>query len=149
MCVADLTDLKVTLSVFVAMNFKTVTYWIARLLAAVIMIQTLYFKFSASEESVYIFTTVGMEPWGRIGVGVMELIASILLIISATAWLGALIALGLMAGALSMHLTILGIEVNDDGGYLFILCLIVAICSAYILYLDREKIKRFLKRFTS
>jgi len=131
------------------MNFKTVTYWIARLLAAVIMIQTLYFKFSASEESVYIFTTVGMEPWGRIGVGVMELIASILLIISATAWLGALIALGLMAGALSMHLTILGIEVNDDGGYLFILCLIVAICSAYILYLDREKIKRFLKRFTS
>ncbi|HEY5822822.1 MAG TPA: DoxX family protein [Cyclobacteriaceae bacterium] len=131
------------------MDFKTITYWLARLMAAVIMLQTLYFKFSASEESVYIFTTVGMEPWGRIGVGVMELIASVLLVITAIAWLGALIALGLMAGALGMHLTILGIEVKGDGGYLFILCLIVAICAAYILYEDTDKIKRFVSRFTS
>jgi len=131
------------------MKLRTVIYWTARLLAAVIMFQTLYFKFSASEESVYIFTTVGMEPWGRIGVGIMELIASILLVITATAWLGALIALGLMVGALGMHLTILGIEVKGDGGYLFILCLIVAICSIYIIYTDRDKIRMFLKRFTS
>jgi putative oxidoreductase len=149
LCVADPTDLKFALSVFVAMNIKAITYWGARLLAAVVMFQTLYFKFSASEESVYIFSTVGMEPWGRIGVGVMELIASVLLVITATAWLGALIALGLMAGALGMHLTILGIEVKEDGGYLFILCVIVAICAAYVLYADRDKIKQFVSRFTS
>jgi putative oxidoreductase len=141
--------LNASLPFFVAMQIKKISYWIARLLAAVIMLQTLYFKFSASEESVYIFTTVGMEPWGRIGIGVMELIASVLLLITATAWLGALIALGLMAGALGMHFTILGIEVKGDGGYLFILCLLVAICSIYILFMEQEKIRQFIKRFTS
>jgi len=131
------------------MNLKVVTYWAARLLAAVIMLQTLYFKFSGSEESVYIFTTVGMEPWGRIGVGMMELIASVLLIINAAVWLGALIAIGLMAGAIGMHLTILGIEVKGDGGYLFLLAVIVTLCSAYILLIDQNKIKTVIRRFTS
>ena len=50
--------------------------WLLRILAALIMLQTLYFKFSASEESVYIFSALGMEPWGRIGTGIMELIAA-------------------------------------------------------------------------
>lgn len=131
------------------MSAKIFFYWAARFLAAIIMVQTLYFKFTGSEESVYIFSTIGMEPWGRIGIGIMELIASLLLIISATAWLGALLALGLMMGAIGMHLTILGIEVKDDGGYLFILSLIVSICSAYVLYTDRGKVIRIGKNFRS
>lgn len=127
------------------MKLTTFFYWAARLIAAVVMFQTLYFKFTGAEESVYIFTTVGMEPWGRIGVGVMELIASVLLIITPTAWLGAGLGLGLMAGAIGMHLFMLGIEVNGDGGQLFIYAMIVAICSAYILFLDRKKLINFVK----
>lgn len=118
--------------------------WAARLIAAVIMLQTLYFKFTGAEESVYIFTTVGMEPLGRIGVGVMELIASLLIIIPATSWIGAGIGLGLMLGAMGMHLTILGIEVQGDGGYLFFLALVVAICSAFILWVNKQAVLNLL-----
>lgn len=130
------------------MNSKPIIYliWAARIVAAVIMLQTLYFKFTGAEESIYIFTTVGMEPWGRIGVGVMELIASILIIIPATSWIGAGIALGLMVGAMGMHLAILGIEVQGDGGYLFFLALMVALCSAIILWINKEVVIGFLSK---
>src|SRR4051812_14652658 len=114
-------------------KIKLVVYWIARIVAAVIMVQTLYFKFSGADESVYIFSMVGIEPWGRIGTGVLELIASVLILINVTAWLGALLGLGLMAGAIFIHLTVLGIEVKGDGGYLFMLAIIVAVCCAVIL----------------
>src|SRR6267142_2095734 len=110
-----------------------ILYWGARLVAAIILFQTLFFKFSASAESVYIFSVVGMEPWGRIGVGVLELLASVLLLFSSTAWLGAGLALGLMLGAIGMHLTLLGIEVQGDGGQLFIYALVVTLCSCYVL----------------
>jgi uncharacterized membrane protein YphA (DoxX/SURF4 family) len=106
---------------------------LAKGVAALIMLQTLYFKFSASPESVYIFSTVGMEPYGRIGTGVGELIASILLLIPKTTWLGAIGAIGLMSGALFFHLTILGIEVMDDSGQLFIYALLVWISAIYLL----------------
>lgn len=118
----------------------TLFYWAARLVAAIIMLQTLYFKFTGAEESIYIFSTVGMEPWGRIGVGVFELIASVLLLVTSTAWLGAAVGLGLMVGAIGIHLTVLGIEVRGDGGQLFIYALIVALCSAYVLFVDRKKV---------
>jgi uncharacterized membrane protein YphA (DoxX/SURF4 family) len=117
-----------------------IVYWGARLFAAIILLQTLFFKFTASPESVYIFTKVGMEPWGRILVGVFELVAGVLLIIPKTAWLGAALALGLMVGAIAMHLTLLGIEVQNDGGYLFFLALIVAFCSGYTLMQNVDKI---------
>ncbi len=120
-------------------------YWAARLLAAVIMFQTLYFKFTGAEESIYIFTTVGMEPWGRIGVGAMELIASGLLLITPVAWLGAGLALGLMAGAIGMHLFLLGIEVMGDGGQLFLYAVIVAVCSAFVLYQNKAKVVNLFK----
>lgn len=129
------------------MNTRTIVYWASRLIAAVIMLQTLYFKFSASPESVYIFTTVGMEPWGRIGVGVMELVASGLLLVTVTAWLGAGLALALMAGAIGMHFTILGIEVQGDGGQLFLYAVIVAVSSIMVLWHDSEKIEAIVKRF--
>ena len=128
------------------MNKTTnIFYWGARVLAAIILLQTLFFKFTASPESVYIFTTIGMEPWGRIGVGVLELISGVLLLLSATAWLGAGLALGLMVGALGMHLTLLGIEVQGDGGQLFIYALIVVLCSGFVLVVNKEKIRGLIR----
>ena len=124
----------------------TLVLWICRLVAAALLLQTLYFKFTASAESVYIFTTVGMEPVGRIGVGVLELIAGVLLLITSRAWMGAVLALGLMAGAIFLHLTVLGIEVMDDGGQLFIYALIVSACAALILWQERMKLTTFLQR---
>src|SRR5512135_3405713 len=115
-----------------------VVSWVLRLIAAVILLQTLFFKFTAAPESVYIFTRVHAEPWGRIGSGVVELIASILLLLPATVWLGALIAMGVMAGAIFSHLTVLGIVVQVDGGLLFALALTVFITSSIILYLHRS-----------
>ncbi len=117
---------------------KTTMLWILRLIAAVIMLQTLYFKFSASEESVYIFSTIGMEPWGRIGSGVVELIASICILIPRTTAIGAVLGLGVMSGALFFHLTKLGIVVKDDHGQLFIYALLVFI-SCFILAITYRK----------
>jgi uncharacterized membrane protein YphA (DoxX/SURF4 family) len=128
------------------MTAKKYITWGSRIIAALILFQTLFFKFSGSEESVYIFTTVGMEPWGRIGVGVMELIASILLLITSLSWMGALISIGLMLGAIGMHLTLLGIEVKGDGGQLFIYAVAVLLCSLYVLWQDREKVNSFLNK---
>ncbi len=130
-------------------NLHLFLYWICRVIAALIMLQTLYFKFTASPESVYIFTTAGMEPWGRILVGIFELVASVLLLINATAWLGALLGLGLMAGAIVMHLAVLGIVVQDDGGLLFMYALIVAICSLYVLVVQRQRLFALLNFFLS
>ncbi|MEO1452065.1 MAG: DoxX family protein [Bacteroidota bacterium] len=87
-----------------------------RLVVAVILVQTLFFKFTAHPDSVYIFSTIGLEPFGRIGIGVLELIASILLLVPRTVWAGSVLSLGLMGGAIMMHLTQLGIEVQGDGG---------------------------------
>lgn len=122
-------------------------YWAARIIAALIMVQTLYFKFTGAEESVYIFSTVGMEPVGRIVVGTLELVASVLLIVNVTAWLGGLLGAGLMLGAICMHITLLGIEVKGDGGYLFYLALIVLICCSWVLFFNRQKIYTMLSGF--
>lgn len=119
-------------------------YLAARIIAALILLQTLYFKFTAAEESVYIFKTVGMEPWGRIGIGIIELIAAALLILNSTAWLGGLLGLGLMSGAIAMHSMIIGISVQGDGGYLFSSALIVALCSGFVIVQNREKITSIL-----
>lgn len=114
--------------------------WILRLIAAVILLQTLFFKFTGAPESVYIFTKVGAEPWGRIGSGVVELIAAILLLWPRFTWLGSILALGMMAGAILSHLTVLGIEVQGDKGLLFGLALTVFIASGINLYLHRAEI---------
>jgi putative oxidoreductase len=122
--------------------------WICRLVAAVILAQTLYFKFTGAPESVYIFTTVGMEPWGRIGSGVVELLAAICLLIPATVWLGALLALGTICGALFFHLTKLGLEVQGDRGLLFALAIIVLVTSATLIWLHRAAMP-LLNRWTA
>jgi uncharacterized membrane protein YphA (DoxX/SURF4 family) len=114
--------------------------WICRITAAVILLQTLFFKFTAAPESVYIFTKVGLEPWGRVGSGIAELIAAILILVPATTWLGAGLALAVMAGAIFSHLSVLGIVVMDDGGLLFCLALAVAACSVVLLFLQRRRV---------
>lgn len=119
--------------------------WIIKLTAVAILLQTLYFKFTGAEESIYIFSTLGVEPYGRIGSGVIELIASILILMPRTTLLGALMALGTMAGAIFSHLIFLGIEVKNDGGTLFILAIITFICCAILVFQNRDKIQSLLK----
>ncbi|MBK7709154.1 MAG: DoxX family protein [Acidobacteria bacterium] len=116
--------------------------WICRIVVAIILLQTLFFKFTGAEESKYIFTTLlgENEAAGRIGSGVVELIAAILIIYPGTVWLGALIALGTISGAIFSHLTKLGIVVKDDGGFLFILAIIVFLLSAVTLFIHRSAI---------
>lgn len=118
-----------------------------KVIVAAILLQTLYFKFTGAEESIYIFETVGMEPWGRIGSGIVELIAAVLLLINRTAWLGALLALGVICGALFFHFTTLGIEVLGDGGFLFILACAVFVASSIILWQERKNIPVIGKSF--
>src|SRR5271157_818932 len=118
----------------------TVFSWFLRIVAAIILLQTLFFKFTAAPESVYIFSKVGAEPWGRIGSGVVELIAAMLLLSPRFNWLGSLLALGVMAGAILSHLTILGIEVQGDKGLLFGLALTVFLASGINLILHRSEI---------
>src|SRR5437667_12882789 len=114
--------------------------WSCRIVAAVILAQTLFFKFTGAEESIYIFTKVGLEPWGRYGSGVAELIATILLLTPRFAWAGALLALGVISGALVSHLTVLGIAVKNDGGLLFGLAIVVFVTSAITAFLHRRQI---------
>ncbi|WP_228235835.1 DoxX family protein [Allomuricauda sp. M10] len=126
------------------MNFKSILNLALRAVPAVILLQTLYFKFSAAPESVYIFSTLGLEPYGRIGLGVLELIVAILLLIPKTTWMGALLGVGIMSGALFSHLTKLGIVVQNDGGTLFILALITFVFCVILLWKNRKEIP-FLK----
>jgi putative oxidoreductase len=126
------------------MNTNTLK-WALRIIAATILLQTLYFKFTGAPESIYIFTQMGIEPWGRIGSGIAELIASILILIPSTTWLGAGLALGTMMGAIFSHLTKLGIEVQGDGGQLFGLAVVVAVCAAILLWMERAALVSFLK----
>lgn len=123
----------------------TILTWIIKLTAVVILLQTLFFKFTGAEESIYIFETLGIEPFGRIGSGVVELIASILILIPRTTLLGAVMALGTMVGAIISHLFILGIEVKNDGGLLFILASITFACSIYLILMNKSKIPDLLK----
>lgn len=113
---------------------------VLRLIVAAILLQTLYFKFTAAPESVYIFQTLGAEPWGRIGSGVLELIVSVLLLWPRTVGIGAVGALGVISGALMAHLTKLGIEVQGDGGTLFYLAVAVFAGSAVLAWLHRREI---------
>jgi len=124
---------------------KTISI-ILRLVAAFIMLQTLYFKFTAQPESVYIFTAAGIEPWGRIGTGVAELIASILILWPRTIVLGALLAIGIMAGAIVTHLFILGVEVQGDGGQLFAYAWTVLVAGIVLLILHSDQLHSFKRK---
>lgn len=126
------------------MNVKSILPWVLRLVAAYLLLQTLRFKFLGLPESVYIFTKVGMEPWGRIGSGVVELIAAILLLIPRTTFFGAGLAMGTISGAIFFHLTVLGIDVLGDGGQLFFMAITVWLASAILAFIYREQLLRLL-----
>src|SRR5262245_6341696 len=121
-------------------RFQTIVTWLLQLTVAGILLQTLFFKFTGAEESVYIFSKLGAEPWGRIGSGVVELVASLLLLTPALAPMGAILTMGVMAGAIVSHLTILGIEVKGDGGLLFGLAITAFVGSAIVLAIRRAAI---------
>ena len=123
---------------------KTIFTWALRLVAAFIMLQTLYFKFTAQPESVQLFTTLGMEPWGRIGTGIGELIASVLILIPRTTLIGAIMGLGLMSGAIFFHLTKLGIYFGGDS-VLFMYAVTVFVCCALLVIIYRKNIPQLLK----
>ncbi len=128
------------------MSKKSIFIWLLRLVAAVIMLQTLYFKFTAQEESVYIFSSLGIEPWGRIGIGVAELIASILILIPRTTVYGAIMGMGIMAGALFSHLFKLGIVVMNDGGQLFVYAFLVFISCAILALLFKNQLLQLIQK---
>lgn len=125
---------------------KSIGIWLVKLIAAVILLQTLFFKFSAAPVSVFIFSELGMEPWGRIGTGILELIASVLLLIPATTLYGAILSLGLMSGAVFFHLTKLGIEVQNDSGKLFMMALIVIAICMFLIETERKKLLALFKK---
>jgi len=119
---------------------QSIVSWVLQVVVALILFQTLFFKFTGAEESKYIFSKLGMEPWGRIGSGVVELIAVILLLYPRTTTLGAILSMGVISGAIFGHLTKLGIVVKDDGGLLFYLAVAVFVGSVAILVIRRTQI---------
>jgi len=125
---------------------QAVISWLLQLVVAGILLQTLFFKFTGAKESVYIFSTLGLEPWGRIGSGVAELIAAVLLLIPSLAPFGALLTMAVLAGAIVSHLTVLGIEVMGDGGLLFALALISFGGAAIVLFIRRGQLP-FIGRY--
>lgn len=121
-------------------TFQAVSSWFAQITAAAILGQTLFFKFSAAPESVYIFTTLGVEPWGRLATAALESIAVILLLIPRAAVFGAILAAGLMVGAIGSHLTKLGIVIKDDGGLLFGLGVVTLFAALVVVAIRRRQL---------
>ncbi len=121
------------------MNIKNIVIIVIRILAAVILLQTLYFKFTAQPESVELFSKLGVEPWGRIGTGVIELITGILLLIPSTVFIGAFLGVGLMSGAILSHLLVLGIVSQGDGGQLFMLAIIVLVLCLILSFIYKKQ----------
>ncbi|MEM1002899.1 MAG: DoxX family membrane protein [Bacteroidota bacterium] len=121
---------------------------VARIAVAIILIQTLRFKFTGHPDSIYIFETVGLEPFGRIGIGIVELIAGLLLLFTRTAWIGSLLTVGVIGGAIIMHLSILGIEINNDGGTLFATALVTFGLATVILLYYRNSVPLLKKLYT-
>lgn len=119
---------------------------VAAIIAAAILIQTLYFKFTGHPESVRVFSDLGIEPYGRIGLGVIELITALMILIPRTAAHGGLLGSGIMLGAIASHFFILGIEVNNDKGMLFIMAIITFICCLIVLFSRKDQIGSFIRR---
>ena len=126
-------------------SIRSIAIWILRLIPAIILLQTLYFKFTAHPESVKLFTEIGMEPYGRIGTGILELIASILILIPRFTGYGAILGLILMTGALYFHLTKIGIYFNGDP-LLFIYAVITFVCCAILIFIYKKQLESKLKR---
>lgn len=119
---------------------------ISSLIAAILLLQTLYYKFMAAPESVYIFSTLRIEPIGRIGIGILELIATWLLLFRRTSLVGAIFGLGIIIGAIFAHIFILGIEVQNDGGKLFGMAIVILVLCSTVIILQKEKLFLFIRK---
>ncbi len=117
---------------------------ISSIIAALILLQTLYFKFTGAAESVYIFDQLGIEPYGRIGTGILELIIAALLLVKRSSLVGGILGVGVITGALFSHIFVLGIEVQDDGGLLFGLALLVFVLCFITIWTQKEKLWNFI-----
>lgn len=122
-------------------TIKKMSTIILSLVIAIIYLQTLYFKFSAHPDSVYIFSKLNLEPYGRIGIGILELITAVLIIVPKTRTIGTIVSLSVILGAIASHLGPLGIEVLGDGGKVFYLAVVVFVCSAILLWIQKEELK--------
>ncbi|MFK5957053.1 MAG: DoxX family protein [Planctomycetota bacterium] len=114
--------------------------FIAQGIVAVILGQTLFFKLSGAEEAVAIFSKLGVEPYGRIGLGVLELFNVVLILLPRSAAFGGTMTVGLMLGAVGSHLGPLGINVNGDGGQLFAMAVVALLAGATVAWLRREQL---------
>lgn len=117
---------------------KNYINWALRLVPAIILLQTLFFKFTAHSDSVAIFSKLHAEPYGRIFSGVLELFTAILILNPKTTFGGAVLGFFTMIGAIVSHVFILGIETNNDGGKLFYLALIVLVFCVILMYKFRK-----------
>lgn len=131
------------------MTARRFALWGLSAYIAFVFVQSLFFKFTGSVESIFIFSTLRawsgidlFEPAGRWIIGICELIASVLLFLPRTRIFGAAMAIGIMTGAISFHLfTPLGVEILGDGGELFILACGVWISGWIILALSADEIR--------
>ena len=129
------------------MKFNNSISLLLRIVASIILLQTLYFKFSAHPESVILFSKLGVEPWGRIATGVLELITAILLVITPSAFIGAILGVGLMLGAILSHTLVIGMKTNGDGGELFMLAIVVFLCCIITLVLEKYRVKLMYRKY--
>lgn len=130
------------------MKTKNIISWILRLTVAIILLQTLYFKFTAHPDSVHIFSALGVEPWGRIGTGIIELIAAILILLPKTKIIGMVTSFGIILGAVLSHMLVLGINVSNDGGGLFTLAIVVLIASTLFLIIHKKELLSLIQKYT-
>ena len=127
---------------------RRIVDWVLRIFVAVMLLQTLFFKFTGAEESVYIFSNLGIEAWGRYVSGILELISAVLILLPSTVLLGALFVVLIMSGAIISHLAFLGVEVMGDGGLLFGMAVFVLLISLRIIWLRKDEFKSFLSNFS-
>ena len=124
---------------------QMLTSRICRFIAAAIMGETLWFKFTAHPESVWIFSQMNMESWWRYGQGVWELLASVLLFTPRLKWLGAMLAAGAMGAAILSHIAVLGIAIRGDHGLLFGMACTTLACSLAVLWIHQQSISRITR----
>lgn len=116
------------------------TSWICALIAAGIMMETLFFKFSGAAESRYIFSKMGTDPYMRWTQGVWELLAALGLLIPGWHWLGGILTLGDMGAAIISHMTWLGYAALGDHELLLGMALTTFTCGFTIVVLHRHQI---------
>jgi putative oxidoreductase len=127
------------------MQLSNILSWLLRIIVAVIFIQTLYFKFTGHPDSVYIFSKLGVEPYGRIGLGISELIVAILLLIPSTKVTGIILSFGIICGAIMSHFLVIGTEIAGDSGRLFALAIVVLLACIFLYFIHRKEVKQYIK----